>query len=135
MFACIGFPEASVLRPRSHCPRCFAAICARDNVPVLSWLILRGECRNCGCRIPLRYLFVELGVGLSFAGVYLAQVAIASGDLWEGSGAAVVFFNLLVLWTAISFFLLVTLMVRDRRAISARLAQGPGVGREDQGLT
>jgi Bacterial Peptidase A24 N-terminal domain len=125
----------SLLRPRSRCPRCVAAIRARDNVPLLSWLNLRGECRDCGCRIPLQYLFVELGVGVSFAGVYLARVAIASGDLWEQSGAAPVFVNLLTLWTTISIFVVVTLTVRDRRACSARLAQRPGVGGEEQGLT
>jgi hypothetical protein len=127
--------DLSLLRPRSRCPRCVAAIRARDNVPVLGWLILRGRCRDCGCTIPLQYLFVELGVGISFAGVYLAPVAIASGDLWEQNGAAVVFVNLLTVWTTISIFVAVTLTARDGRARSVRLAQRPGVGGEEQGLT
>lgn len=54
-------PEgASVVRPRSACPSCGHVIGARDNVPVLSWLLLRGRCRSCGARIPARYPAVEL---------------------------------------------------------------------------
>jgi hypothetical protein len=125
----------SVLRPRSRCPRCLVAIRAWDNVPVLSWLILRGKCRNCGCTIRFQYLCIELGVGLTFAGVYLAQVAIASGDLWEQSGAAVVFLKLLAFWTTICIFVVLTLIGRDRRANSARQARGLGIGGEVQNLS
>jgi leader peptidase (prepilin peptidase)/N-methyltransferase len=51
----------SVVRPRSRCPGCGAAIRPWDNVPVLSWLILRGRCRDCGEPIGWRYPAVELG--------------------------------------------------------------------------
>jgi leader peptidase (prepilin peptidase)/N-methyltransferase len=50
----------SIVRPPSACPQCHAAIAARDNIPVLSWLLLRGRCRGCGARIPVRYPLVEL---------------------------------------------------------------------------
>lgn len=50
----------SVLRPRSRCPRCEAPIAWRDNVPVLSWLLLRGRCRACGEPIPVGYPLVEV---------------------------------------------------------------------------
>lgn len=50
----------SVLRPRSRCPRCNAEIRNRDNVPVVSWVLLRGRCRSCGERIPARYPVLEL---------------------------------------------------------------------------
>ncbi|HWL90935.1 MAG TPA: prepilin peptidase [Actinomycetota bacterium] len=50
----------SVVRPRSRCPACGAEIGARDNVPVLSWLLLRGRCRRCGERISVEYPLVEL---------------------------------------------------------------------------
>lgn len=62
----------SVVRPPSHCPSCDHEIRPRDNVPVLSWLLLRGRCRHCGARISARYPFVELGTGLLFAGVALS---------------------------------------------------------------
>jgi leader peptidase (prepilin peptidase)/N-methyltransferase len=125
----------SLLRPRSRCPRCGMAIRAHDNVPVLGWLILRGECRACGCAISPRYLVVELGTGLAFAAGYLTQVVIASGDPWERAGAVVVVTQLMTLWTVISIVVVAALAVHDARAHSARLAQGPGVGGEDQGLS
>jgi leader peptidase (prepilin peptidase)/N-methyltransferase len=59
----------SIVRPRSRCPRCEAPIASYDNVPVVSWLLLRGRCRHCGARIPLRYPAVELLTALVFAGI------------------------------------------------------------------
>jgi leader peptidase (prepilin peptidase)/N-methyltransferase len=50
----------SVIRPRSKCPACGAEIGARDNFPVLSWLLLRGRCRRCGERISVEYPLLEL---------------------------------------------------------------------------
>ena len=57
----------SVVSPRSACPRCGQHIRARDNVPVLSWLLLRGKCRDCGEPISARYPAVELATGVVFA--------------------------------------------------------------------
>lgn len=54
----------SVVRPRSRCPKCQAPIAARDNVPVLSWLLLRGRCRHCGNPISPIYPLVELGTAV-----------------------------------------------------------------------
>jgi leader peptidase (prepilin peptidase)/N-methyltransferase len=59
----------SVVTPPSHCPRCDVRIKPWDNVPVLSYLWLRGRCRGCGLRIPLRYPAVELVTGLLFAAI------------------------------------------------------------------
>ena len=56
----------SVLFPGSRCPACAAPIRVRDNLPVLSWLRLRGRCRDCRARIPARYPLVELLTGLLF---------------------------------------------------------------------
>ena len=56
---------------RSACPGCGAAIAARDNMPVISWLTLKGGCRHCGTSIPVRYLLVEAMTGALFAGVAL----------------------------------------------------------------
>jgi leader peptidase (prepilin peptidase) / N-methyltransferase len=57
----------SLVRPRSRCPRCAAAIAPYDNVPVLSWLALRGRCRHCGARISAKYPVVELATGVLYA--------------------------------------------------------------------
>lgn len=59
----------SVVRPRSACPGCHAPIAAADNVPVLSWLALRGRCRRCGMRISATYPLVELFTALAFTAV------------------------------------------------------------------
>lgn len=56
----------SVFLPSSRCPRCGAPIRLRDNVPVLSWLWLRGRCRDCRTPIPIRYPLVELLTGALF---------------------------------------------------------------------
>jgi leader peptidase (prepilin peptidase)/N-methyltransferase len=57
----------SVVSPASHCPSCDASISPRDNIPVLSWLLLRGRCRSCGAHISRRYPLVELATGVLFA--------------------------------------------------------------------
>lgn len=60
----------SVVSPRSRCPRCGAGIAWYDNLPLLSWLLLRGKCRSCKAPISIRYPTVELLVGLLFLAVY-----------------------------------------------------------------
>jgi leader peptidase (prepilin peptidase)/N-methyltransferase len=67
---CISrLPEReSVVRPRSRCPGCGHPIRWYDNVPVLSWMLLRARCRDCGGRVSWRYPAVELAVGLWFMG-------------------------------------------------------------------
>src|SRR5579863_9684687 len=59
--------DLSVVRPRSACPECEKPIVWYDNVPVLSFLILGGRCRQCGARIHWRYPVVELATAISFA--------------------------------------------------------------------
>ncbi|MBI2685610.1 MAG: prepilin peptidase [Acidobacteria bacterium] len=67
--ACIyRFPRDITLwdPPRSFCPQCEKTIAWYDNIPVLSYLLLRGKCRNCGYPIPIRYLVVELLCGIMY---------------------------------------------------------------------
>ncbi len=61
--------QMSLLKPPSHCPACGELIRWYDNIPVLSWLLLRGRCRRCGARISLRYPAVELTTALLLVAV------------------------------------------------------------------
>jgi leader peptidase (prepilin peptidase)/N-methyltransferase len=61
--------KESVVAPRSQCPSCETPIAPRDNVPVLSWLALRGRCRHCSARISARYPLVELVTGVLFVAI------------------------------------------------------------------
>jgi leader peptidase (prepilin peptidase) / N-methyltransferase len=63
----------SLSKPRSRCPQCGTQIRARDNVPVLGWLMLRGRCRDCGATISRRYPLVEAGTALLCALVVVVK--------------------------------------------------------------
>ena len=91
----------SVVRPGSACPSCGEAIRARDNVPVLSWLILRGRCRNCSEPISSRYPALELAMAAVFA--VTAATAPRLADL------------ILTLPLAFAFVCLVVIDVEHRR--------------------
>jgi leader peptidase (prepilin peptidase)/N-methyltransferase len=60
-------PKESVVRPRSRCPTCGMSLRWHDNIPVLSWLLLRGKCRGCGTAVSIQYPLVELATGLIWA--------------------------------------------------------------------
>jgi leader peptidase (prepilin peptidase) / N-methyltransferase len=72
----------SVVHPASRCPRCRTPIKPYDNIPVLSWLILRGKCRACALPIPVRYPLVELVTALLCVAVVLDHGA--DRDAWLG---------------------------------------------------
>jgi leader peptidase (prepilin peptidase)/N-methyltransferase len=65
----------SLVAPRSRCPQCERQIAGYDNVPVISWLLLRGRCRGCGARIPVRYPAIELITAVAFAAVVAVRGA------------------------------------------------------------
>jgi leader peptidase (prepilin peptidase) / N-methyltransferase len=67
----------SITMGRSRCVSCGATVAAYDNVPVLSWLALRGHCRRCGARIPARYPLTELAMAALFAATVLV---VGTGD-------------------------------------------------------
>jgi leader peptidase (prepilin peptidase) / N-methyltransferase len=56
----------SVIHPPSRCPKCLNQLKSYENVPVFGWLWLRGRCKNCRCRISVRYPLVEAAMGLLF---------------------------------------------------------------------
>jgi leader peptidase (prepilin peptidase)/N-methyltransferase len=84
--------KESVVHPRSHCPACDTPIAERDNIPVLSWVLLGGRCRACGARISVRYPLVELAT----AGLFVAA-ALRFGADWALPAYCVFFAGLLAL--------------------------------------
>ena len=64
--------DLSVVSPPSHCPHCKYSIPFYLNVPLLTWLMLRGKCKNCGAPISPRYFIVELLTGVAFLACWLA---------------------------------------------------------------
>ena len=89
----------SVVNPPSACPSCGTRILARDNVPVLGWLALRGRCRTCRTGIPARYPLVEAGTAVLFAVVALALLPglVRATTAAELAAAALVLVAFLVL--------------------------------------
>ena len=61
----------SIVKPGSHCPHCDSPVKPYDNIPILSWLLLRGKCRSCKGEISIRYPAVELSSALWFVWMYL----------------------------------------------------------------
>jgi leader peptidase (prepilin peptidase) / N-methyltransferase len=67
----------SVVRPRSACSSCAHPIRSRDNVPVVSWVLLAGHCRDCAAAVPVRYPLVEATTGLLFAALAATRGPVA----------------------------------------------------------
>jgi leader peptidase (prepilin peptidase)/N-methyltransferase len=128
----------SVLRPRSRCPACETPIAGYDNIPVVSYLLLRGRCRKCGEPFALRYLMIELLAGvLSFAFymklVYVPLVAgggagLASWLLWFAFGMAL----LVVAYIDLDYWIIPDVIVLPMAGVGVVLAfawpQALGVG-------
>ncbi|MBA3313963.1 MAG: prepilin peptidase [Planctomycetaceae bacterium] len=86
----------SLVRPKSHCPKCATPILARDNLPVIGWLRLRGRCRACGTPISARYPLVEAATAFLFLG--LAHFELFSGGANLPGGPAMPTGLAAVLW-------------------------------------
>lgn len=93
-----------LVRPRSACPRCGHAIAWYENVPVLSWLVLRGRCSACGAAISPRYPLVELLTAILFA---------VTAWRWGFAGETVALWFLLASLLALSFIDLDTQLLPD----------------------
>ena len=92
--------KLSVVAPASACPSCGHAIRSRDNVPVVSWILLGGRCRDCGSAISVRYPLVELTTGLLFGAVtwwVAARGAVVAGETTDLPTTALVLVALLYL--------------------------------------
>jgi leader peptidase (prepilin peptidase)/N-methyltransferase len=79
----------SIVSPPSACPSCGSRIRAVDNIPVVSWLVLRGRCRDCRAAISVRYPAVELGTALGFAAVTVWRLPSVLEAAATGSGTAI----------------------------------------------
>jgi leader peptidase (prepilin peptidase)/N-methyltransferase len=125
----------SISKPRSHCPNCQATIRWYDNIPLLSWVILRARCRQCKTPISWRYPAVELAVGVWFAFSILRLqkliifFATYPGQQYPGP------YHPFIWWSApttlILGFLLIGLMVMDWRTYKlpdAFTLIGTGIG-------
>jgi leader peptidase (prepilin peptidase)/N-methyltransferase len=93
----------SIVRPRSRCPACEAPIAWYDNIPIVSYLLLRGRCRHCGEGVSLRYLLVEILGGLLSFALYMLYVIT---PLLEGGGI-----EGLIAWQIWFFFCLALVIV------------------------
>jgi leader peptidase (prepilin peptidase) / N-methyltransferase len=92
----------SIASPRSRCPQCSHLIRAHDNIPVLSYVFLRGRCRDCGTRISARYPLVEI-----LSGAFAAMTIARFGFGWTA----------LILYSLIAAFLVITFIDIDHRII------------------
>jgi leader peptidase (prepilin peptidase)/N-methyltransferase len=72
----------SVVAPRSRCPECGTELAGRDNVPILSWLLLGGKCRSCSTSISARYPLIEALTAVGFAAVVVAD-GVDLDLIWE----------------------------------------------------
>jgi leader peptidase (prepilin peptidase)/N-methyltransferase len=99
--------EESVVQPGSHCPRCGTPLRWFENVPVLSWLLLRGRCRHCGAPIAARYPLVELLT----AGLWVAATLAQPSGLGP---AAAPLLQALAGWLLLSWLIPLTLIDLDR---------------------
>jgi len=80
----------SIVRPASRCPRCREPIKWHDNIPVLSYVLLRARCRSCGARISVRYAVVEILTALLFLALYLTFGVKAISIIYAGLVSALI---------------------------------------------
>src|SRR6516165_8084402 len=66
--------EKSILWPGSRCGHCLQPVRWYDNIPLVSYLVLRGHCRACGVSFSPRYFFIELLTGVCFAGLFYLEI-------------------------------------------------------------
>ena len=103
----------SVKKGRSKCDRCGKKISWFDNIPLISYLLLKGKCRYCGNKISLRYPLIEFSTGILFAGIYYFYIncaTILQGGTFEGNPFCA-WTDLLGLWILPYLLLVSTVLV------------------------
>ena len=109
--------QLSIIKPRSACPSCSTPIRGRDNIPLLSWLWLKGRCRSCGDTISIRYPLIEL-----LTAVLFAAAAIKFGANWALPAYLVLLAGLVALsFIDIEFLLLPKVIVWPLTALVTSL--------------
>jgi leader peptidase (prepilin peptidase)/N-methyltransferase len=108
--------KESVISPRSRCPGCGTQLAERDNIPVISWLALRGRCRTCGAPIAVRYPLVEALTAVLFAVV---------GAHFGADGAVPAYLVLVAALVAVSAIDLEHFIVPNRILLVAMILGGP----------
>jgi leader peptidase (prepilin peptidase)/N-methyltransferase len=104
----------SVVHPRSRCPGCGVPIRWYDNIPLVSWVLLRGRCRDCNTSIPWRYPLVEIAMGLWFALVFFEVWASSPNEISVQLSAEWWAAHILTSFSLVILgFLLIGLMVMD----------------------
>lgn len=98
--------EESVVKPRSHCRNCGRTLAWWENVPVLSWLVLRGRCRTCKTWIGWRYPLVELTVGGLWAAAAWTTFSMDSASLGRLSSWVLVASQMIFAWLAVALAVL-----------------------------
>lgn len=101
----------SIVSPPSHCPKCNAPIRWWQNIPIVSWLALRGRCANCHEPISPRYILVELLGGVLFCAAFLWLWFLPNVPLW------VSVMHLLVMWTWMSLMIVGSLIDFDHKLL------------------
>jgi leader peptidase (prepilin peptidase) / N-methyltransferase len=119
--------KLSIVTPRSACPSCATPIRNRDNIPVLSWLLLRGRCRDCHAQISIQYPLVEAACSALFAGA-----AARLGYNWDLPAFLVLLASLLTLaWIDVEHLILPKTVVYSTLLLVAALLLMAAVGSGD----
>ncbi len=113
----------SVVTPRSHCPHCRAVIAWYDNIPLLSFLVLRARCRRCRAPISARYFGVELLTATLFLAVWL-KFAVEPGPRWLGLAPITEPVLVPIYWLVVSGLVLATFVDLDHMIIPDRVSIG-----------
>lgn len=110
----------SIVTPRSHCPHCSKLIAWYDNIPVLSYLLLRAKCRHCGGRISARYMLIELLVAVLFTLIWLLYGLLNR----QGSYWMILDPRIPVYWLAMSGLVVATFVDFEHYIIPDRISLG-----------